>query len=70
MKKHRWTIPEKEFVEANAGLLSDKELSIALSNKFHQDYSIHAVRKYRQRLCLPKIGHRNYFKLKNETINP
>jgi len=49
-----WSEAEKQFVAANAGVLSDKDGAAKLSQKSGRNITVHAYRKQRQRLQLKK----------------
>lgn len=49
-----WTNEEKEFIKNNAGMMTDKVLSIKLSQITGRRVSLQSVRKQRQKMGISK----------------
>jgi hypothetical protein len=54
MSNNVWNEMEREFVEKNAGLITDKEGAKQLSSMTGRNITVHSYRKQRQKLGLKK----------------
>ena len=54
----KWTVREKEYIRANANKKSDEDMAKELTKLTGRKISTAALRKYRQRLGIKKVGGR------------
>lgn len=64
-----WSKEDREFIKNNANVLTDLEISEALTKKTGREVTLYAARKQRQKMGIAKCNGRGVCKIKIRNIS-